>query len=399
MSVRAQPLPHLHRLHRRTWWLLAILLAGGLAIGIRTTLATQRQRAPRPDLQRVLDELVRGRSALAPGAAAYVSGPRGSWLGAADTRDLVPMSAAARMRLESVSKIFTATLIEELAQEERLRLGDTVARWLPGLLPYGNRITLRQLLTMQSGIIDNNDLRNASAAEQRTYLGNVKDARLRARLLALGARVEKNQATEFSPLWWVRYAAWQPLLFTPGRGFHYSNIGYEILGLVASRAGGKSLSTLFQERIFDPLDLDSTAYDPQGSIAGPHARGYGIEPNGARFDTTDWHAGIGAEGGIVSDAEDTATFLTALMKGTLVDRERVIAMEGDDLWLGGAESGCGVRAYGWSGGGMGYKTEVWVSDRGDRVAVLLLNARHLDTAQPLADETAHTALVRLFCLA
>ena len=54
------------------------------------------------------------------------------------------------MRLESVSKIYTAALILQLVQDGKLRLDDTVARWLPGLLPYGDRITIRELLTMRA---------------------------------------------------------------------------------------------------------------------------------------------------------------------------------------------------------------------------------------------------------
>jgi D-alanyl-D-alanine carboxypeptidase len=188
-------------------------------------------------------------------------------------------------------------------------------------------------------------------------------------------------------------------LFTPGSGFHYSNIGYDVLGLIASRAGGKPLADLYRERIFEPLGLDTTAYDPQGPIQGPHARGYAIEPDGTRFDASDWHAGVGAEGGIVSNAEETARFLLALLQGKLVDVRRVEAMKGDSLWFGGASTGCAGQAYGWSGGGNGYKTDVWVDGNGTRVAVLLLNARHWDTAQPVADATAHDAMARLFCRA
>ena len=120
------------------------------------------------------DGLVSGPSKIAPGAAAYVSGPNGSWLGAAgvaDTSTGAQMPVDARIRLESVSKIYTATLILQLAQEGKLRVGDTVAKWLPGLLPYGNRITLRRLLTMQSGLIDNDDLLDASAS---VHLANRK---------------------------------------------------------------------------------------------------------------------------------------------------------------------------------------------------------------------------------
>jgi CubicO group peptidase (beta-lactamase class C family) len=180
-------------------------------------------------------------------------------------------------------------------------------------------------------------------------------------------------------------------------GVHYSNIGYDILGLIAARAGGKSIAALYGEQIFQPLGLHATAYDPQGPISGPHANGYGIAPNGKQTDTTDWHSGIGAEGGIVSNAKDTATFLTALMHGKLLNRQQLTAMEGDNLWLGGARSGCAGRAYGWSGGGDGYKTEVWVNGDGSRVAVLLLNARHWNTAQPAADQAAHNALAGLYC--
>jgi CubicO group peptidase (beta-lactamase class C family) len=252
---------------------------------------------------------------------------------------------------------------------------------------------------MTSGLIDNNDFVNASDAVTQIYLGRVEDAGLRRRLLAAAARVEKDPTTEIPETLWIRWAAWQPLLFEPGAGYHYSNIGYDVLGLIAARASGKPLAVLYRERIFEPLGLDATAYDPQGPISGPHARGYGIEPDGRSTDTTNWHWGVGAEGGIVSNAEDTARFVTALMQGRLLDRRRVDALEGDDLWRGGTWSGCAGRAFGWSGGGNGYKTEVWVDHGGSRVAVLLLNARHYDTAQPTADATAHDAMSELFCRA
>lgn len=404
METGAQPLPHRVRGPRGwlTWLSVGLVLAVAVAVALDRTVLSPDTDATRPDLQRVLDGLATGPESIAPGATAYVSGPKGSWLGSAGIANVEtgdPMQSDARMRLESVSKIYTATLILQLAEDGRLRIGDTVAKWLPALLPYGNRITVRQLLTMQSGLIDNNDLANASDSMQRVYLGRVKDATLRAQLLAIAARVEKNPATEVSELWWIKWAAWQPLLFTPGAGYHYSNIGYDILGLIAARAGGKPLPVLYRERLFEPLGLDATAYDPQGPIDGLYAHGYGIEPSGTQTDTSDWHWAVAAGGGIVSNAHDTATFLTALMQGKLLDREQITAMEGDNLWLGGTSSGCAGQAYGWSGGAFGYKTEVWVDDGGSRVAVLLLNARHLGTAQPLADAAAHDALARLFCAA
>jgi D-alanyl-D-alanine carboxypeptidase len=381
---------------------VGLALAAALVVGVGWAVVSHDTQAARPELQAVLDGLVSGPDAIAPGATAYVSGPDGTWVGSAGVAsagDIAPMRPDARFRLESVSKIYTAALILQLAQEGRLGVDDTVERRLPGLLPYGDEITIRQLLTMRSGMIDNNDIVNASDGAMRTYLARIEDTTLRKQVVAIAARQQRDPASEFSPLWWVRFAAWQPLLFEPGSAMHYSNIGYDVLGLIAERAGGKPLATLYRERIFEPLGLDATAYDPQGPIEGPHARGYGIEPDGEAIDTSDWHGGIGAEGGIVSNAADTATFLTALMRGELLDRAHLAELEGDALWLGGAFSGCGGQAFGWSGGGSGYKTEVWVEHGGTRVAVLLLNARHWDTAQLAADVAAHDALARLYCAA
>jgi D-alanyl-D-alanine carboxypeptidase len=389
----------------------AILVAAvGIAVGVDRTFFAEAKakvcvppttQSSRPELQRILDGVVGGPSKLAPGATAYVSGPRGTWLGAAgvaDARRCARMPIDARMRLESVSKIYTATLILKLAEEKKLRVGDTVDRWLPGLLPYGNRITIRQLLTMSSGLIDNNDFVNADEHVKRTYLARVKDPKLRAQLLATAARINEDPAGEFTDMLWIKWASWQPLLFTPGAADHYSNIGYDILGRIAARASGRPLFVLYRELIVEPLALEATAYDPQGRIAGAHAHGYGIEPDGRTADTTDWHAGVGAEGGIVANAEETGTFLAALMRGKLLGRQQLTQMQGENLWRGGEASGC-EQAYGWSGGGSGYKTDVWVNGDGSRVAVLLLNARHYDTAQPEADQAAHDTLARLFCAA
>lgn len=115
----------------------------------------------RPDLQAMLDELVEGPARIAPGATAYVSDSGDSWLGASGlsaVRTGEPMPTDARIHLESVSKIWTAVLIHQLAEAGTLQLSDTVERWLPGLLPYGDRLTVAQLLIHTSGLIDNNDI-------------------------------------------------------------------------------------------------------------------------------------------------------------------------------------------------------------------------------------------------
>ena len=348
--------------------------------------------AARPELQAILDSLVVGPDRIAPGATAYVLDARGAWLGAAGVADVQrreAMPVDARMRLESVSKIWTGVLIHQLAEEGELRLSDSVERWLPGLLPYGDRITVAQLLIHTSGLIDNNDM----ASDPPRFIARVRDAELRAELTAVAERARTTPELEYPPLLWIRLAAWQPLRFEPGTDTHYSNIGFDVLGLLAERASGASIAELYDSLLIRPLGLVSTTYDPQGPIAGRHARGYRIAA-GAETDATAWHGGIGAEGGVVASAADTGRFLEALLGGRIVSDEWVGRLRSDLFWSGGTPSGCG-RAYGHGGAGAGFRTEALVSGDGARVAVLLLNGRGDDAA----DRRAASAIRELYCAA
>jgi D-alanyl-D-alanine carboxypeptidase len=348
--------------------------------------------ARRPELADILARLTSGNRRVAPGATAYVHGPHGTWSGASGIADLGsgrPMRAEDRMRLESVSKIWTAAIVLRLAQDGKLRPSDTVERWLPRLLPYGARITVAQLLTHTSGIVDNNDM----AADPARFIARVGDASLRAELTVLAERVRTEPRVQYPPLQWIRLAAWQPLRFEPGTAAHYSNIGFEVLGLIAERASGRGIEELYRSLLFRPLALDSAAYDPQGPIRGPHARGYGVAGDGSTTDATTWHGGVGAEGAVVANAADTGTFLEALMQGRLLSRSWVTRLRGDLFWRGGTQSSCGGAVFGHSGGGAAYTTKALVSGEGDRVAVLLLNGRR----GAVGDERADQAIRDLYC--
>jgi D-alanyl-D-alanine carboxypeptidase len=224
---------------RRAVWLFAAVaaLAAAVLAGLAARTPDEPPPAARSGLQRVLDGLVAGRDRIAPGVTAYVSGPHGTWSGAAGLADVgtrEPMRPAARLRLESVSKLWTATVILTLVSEGRLRLDDTVAHWLPGVLPYGDRITVRQLLNHTSGMVDSNDIEQVPAL----YLRRLHDRALRARVLRLSARLRRDPGLDVPPSLWVELAAALPLERPPGTAFHYSNIGYDVAGMIAERAGG-----------------------------------------------------------------------------------------------------------------------------------------------------------------
>jgi D-alanyl-D-alanine carboxypeptidase len=314
------------------------------------------------------------------------------------------MRPDARVRLGSLSKTWLATLILKLVGQGRMRLDDTVARWLPGLLPYGNQITIRELLEHTSGMVDSNDISH----DPNRYLGEVKDPTLRARFLAVASRLAKDPGYEFSPRLWVEFAAALPLRYPPGTTFHYSNIGYDVAGLVAEHVGGADLATLFRRLIIDPLHLASAAYDPHSQITGTYAHGYHISADGKLTDATSWTQGVGAGGGMISDAADEARFLQALMRGEIIDTAQLDEMKTppafgnyglgisiDRLGSGGS-TGCPAIGYGHNGGMEGFETNVYVSGDGTRVAVLLLNGRTWDDH---GDTAAYTAMEFLFCAA
>ncbi|MGZ6709702.1 MAG: serine hydrolase domain-containing protein [Solirubrobacteraceae bacterium] len=377
----------------------AAAAAAALAVGLGAV--TPGNRAARPDLQRVLDGLVEGPHRIAPGATAYVSGPHGTWAGSAGVADLAtraPMRADARMRLESVSKLWTATVILRLVGEGRMGLDDTVARWLPDLLPYGNRITVRRLLDHTSGMVDSNDIVQVPAL----YLRRLHDPALRARIASVARRVQRDPGFAFPARLWVDFAAALPLEFAPGATFHYSNIGYDVAGLIAERVGGADLATLVRRRIAGPLGLATAAYDPRPRIAGPHAHGYRVAAGRRLTDATSWTLGLGAGGGMVADAADEARFLRALMGGQilapaqLAELKRPSSVTRYGLGTAIEDSGCAGTVYGHNGGGDGFESNVYVSGDGRRVAVLLLNGR---TVGGRGDAAAVAAMQRLYCAA
>jgi len=93
-----------------------------------------------------------------PGVIALVDdGPGEPWLGAsglADTATGRPMTPDLRFPVASVTKSFVAVVALQPADEGRLSLADTAERWLPGILPYGDRVTLRHLLSHTAGVPD-----------------------------------------------------------------------------------------------------------------------------------------------------------------------------------------------------------------------------------------------------
>lgn len=352
--------------------------------------------AARPDLQQQLDSLVAQH--VAPGVTAYVSGPRGTWSGAAGYANVAKKERIhpdARLRLESVTKLWTAVVLVKLAQEHKLSLDDTLGTWWPSLFKGDKAtITIRQLLNHTSGLLDNNDLMQSS----QLWFSRTRDPQLRKDLLALTAKLQRDPAARFSDVIDIRWVANLPLLSAPGTNWHYSNVGYLIAGHIAERASGETLDHLYRRVIIDKLHLRSAAYAPQGPIPGEHPVGYAMTRKGPVPATNAGAGALGPEGGIVTNAKDEATFLRAVVRGELVPTRDLLKTAGVNAGyaLGtGVASNCGHTVYTHNGGGAAWSSSVVVSKDGSRVAVLLLNGRGGDAA----NVAYPAAAVQLFCAA
>ncbi|MGH2995203.1 MAG: serine hydrolase domain-containing protein [Gaiellaceae bacterium] len=265
-------------------------------------------------------------------------------------------NADKRFRIGSVTKTFTATIVLQLAAEGRLRLGDTLERYLPGVVPKGNKITIRQLLNHRSGL--------ANVTDYTLWLG----------------RASRSPSTR--PIDTLRFAASHPLTFPPGSQWRYSNTNYIALGLVIEKTTGRPYRQELEQRILEPLGLDRTEL-PKTRLL-PDLDDEGENPN------VPWAAGA-----IVSDARDLSRFFAALLSGRILSEDSLAEMKqtvvvdpgptGDGLGIVSTELPCG-RFWGHDGGILDYGTIVKASEDGNRIAII--SAQGGRPSGPPPDETA-----------
>jgi D-alanyl-D-alanine carboxypeptidase len=362
---------------------IVLLLKPTSASGVYPAAAAHSEPPTRSaKLQRIVRHLV---AAGAPGAIAIVRTPtsiRQAAAGVAELHPPVRMQPADRFRMASVTKTFVATLVLQLEAEGRLDIDDAVERWLPGVVPDGSAITLRELLNHTSGLFD-----------------NVDDDAYTKTLIA-------NPGRQWSPHELLSIAFSHPPLFAPGTSWWYSNTNYVLLGLVIEAVTHSTLEQELEERIVAPLGLDATSFATDTTITGPFAHGYigphpGLPiPPGTLLDITSLlnpSYGWGA-GNMVSNAFDVTRFYATLLQGRLLRPAELAEMKtgsaakGDyGLGLRRAYTACGI-AFGHEGDFPGYRNAVWATPNGRRVADVMVNIDPTHVSWNSLEAAAQTAL-------
>ena len=270
------------------------------------------------ELQAEMDALTAG--TMPPGMVAWIDAPEYQFAGASGSANLADdtlMSPEAAFRIGSITKMFTAVVIMQLAEDGVLTLDDPLALWLPEVaeqMPYGDQITVRHLLTHTSGLFNvvehemyYADLFTTMVVDEAT--GNV----------TLDC-VERDPNDTLA-----RYVYGKEAQFEPGTQWRYSNTNYTLLGMIIETAAEMPLAEAYRTNIYEPLGMTSTFLDCYEEPVIDIVHGY--SGAGAEMaDVTELHESVGwSAGGLVSTAPDLVAFARGLFGGALFDNPETLA--------------------------------------------------------------------------
>jgi len=228
------------------------------------------------------------------------------------------VNSAFRFRTGSITKLFTATIILQLIEEGLVKLEDIffdlidkeTTEVLTGLhfskqTDLSKKITILDLLQHSSGLAD-------YFSEDARFLNEVM------------------QKPSKSWNWkWVMEKFFELELNTkaksaPGKGFHYSDTNYLLLGILIEQITKKTLQDNYKERITAPLLLNDTFlefYEFPYQVAPTVYPNHGIYSLQNVNTSFDWGGG-----GLVSTAKDLDIFVRSLLKGHLFKNKETLEL-------------------------------------------------------------------------
>lgn len=234
-----------------------------------------------------------------PGAAvAIVSGDKivfAKGFGVANVETNQPVTPETLFQTGSITKTFTAAAILGLAEEGKLKLDAPIGNYAKGLSPKLSALTLHHLLSHTSGIIDEPD-----------EFGEHDESRMAVYLRS----------------WTDDYS-----LLEQGEAFSYSNSGFALAGFTAQEAANKKYTDLMTERVFAPLGMTRTTFQPMIAMTYPLAVGHLGRPNETprvvRPLPND--ARLYPAGTMYSSANELAQFITAFLNNGKLAGKQILS--------------------------------------------------------------------------
>src|SRR5579871_14461 len=205
--------------------------------------------------------------------------------GSADLELKVPMRPDMIFRLGSGTKQYTAIAILQLVEQGKITLQDSIQKFIKGFPSNSHLLTIENLLTHTSGIMDYE---------------------------TLDIHIPFAFRIDLPPKQIVDSLKDHPLEFTPGSKFEYSNSNFFLLGYIIELVTGKPYPQYMQDNIFTPLGLANTYYDDETRIIPGKVNGY--KKDGADYKNAEY---IGmsqayAAGALMSNVDDMFKWHLAL---------------------------------------------------------------------------------------
>jgi len=323
------------------------------------------------ELQTILDDGIAHTGTV--GAVLLVQTPSFTWLGSSGFTNLETsrlMQTTDTLRIASMTKTFVSAIILLLSEENKLDLDDLVSQYLPNSImdniPFGNEITIRQLLNMTSGVYD--------YTESDAFADAIEANPLRSPWKALEV---------------LEYVYSEEAVFKPGQGWAYSNSNYVLLDILIQAVTSKSLEAEFERLIVEPLNLNQTYMESPTNISLLNVRGYEDDWQ----DITSVQDGLGlGDGGAVSDALGISSFLNALLLDkTLINTSSLNTMldfqTREDYGLGLVRRLTDFgEAWGHSGASFGFEGDMLVYPEHEVIVVVLSNTMDADLSDFISAE-------------
>lgn len=225
------------------------------------------------------------------GEPVYSSAIGYSWYGSKN----VAANVNTKYRIGSITKIFTAVMVYQLIEENKLELSTPLAKYYPQL-PNAGKITMANLLNHSSG------LHNVTDSTYSTWLNQKQTPE------QLIARFS-NKAE-----------------FEPGSKHSYSNSNFILLGYIIEKLDKRPYAASLKQRIVSKVNLTSTYCGGKINAANNEAYSYNWQGSWQPDTETDMSIPGGA-GVLVSTSTDLVKFMHALFTGKLVSNKSLTQMK------------------------------------------------------------------------
>jgi D-alanyl-D-alanine carboxypeptidase len=282
-----------------------------------------------------------------------------SAIGYADIANKRAFETSDLFRVGSITKTFVATELLMLVDKKMLSLDDTLSKYYSDIT-NSDKITIRQVMNMTSGIYSFTD-NPMFSLDLVTY-----------------PLAEKSYEDILA------YAKGKAPYFEPGKGYHYSNTNYILLGLIIEQLTGKKVNRCIEDDILKPLNLTNTYYPtshvfPTGTNKSVNGY-YFFNAANNKMDVSEMFAPgwAGSAGAMISNIADLRVWAKALASGALLSdemkAERFTTVASD---IDYARYGLGIDImdgyYGQGGVVPGYLSQVMYSPTRDVSIVILIN--------------------------